>query len=72
MAGRIRAEGVELLSLNYPCGVKVEGQPADNGGYIMTQHKTSCCAAVFVSLCITFMPGGTNGCTGERYRRCSV
>ena len=32
---------------------------------IMTQHKYSCFAAVLVPLCITFMPGGTSGCTGE-------
>ena len=41
---------------------------ADNGGCTMTQHKTSYLAAVLVSLCITFVPGGTNGCTGERCR----
>ena len=35
-------------------------------GCIMTQHKTSCLAAVLASVCITFyMPGGTNCCTGE-------
>ena len=43
-----------------------------NAGCIMTQHKSSCCAAVLASLCITFMQGGANDCTGERYRRCSV
>ena len=31
----------------------------------MTQYKTSCLAAVFVTFCVTFMPGGTIGCTGE-------
>ena len=34
-------------------------------GCIMTPHKTSCLAALLASLCITFMPRGTNGCTGE-------
>ena len=65
MVERIHEEGVEPLS-SYVPRIKVKGQPtADNGGCIMTQHKTSCLAAVLVSLCITFMPGGTNGCTGE-------
>ena len=49
---------------------KVNLLPMMNGGCIVTQHKTSCLAAVLVSLCITFVPGGTNGCTGERYREC--
>ena len=34
-------------------------------GCIMAQHQTSCLAAVLTSLCITFIPGGTTGCTGE-------
>ena len=34
-------------------------------GCVMDQHRTSSLAAVLVSLCITFIPGGTNGCTGE-------
>ena len=56
-------ERVEPL-ISYVPRIKVKGQPtADNG--IMTQHKTSCLAAVLVSFCIMFMAGGTNGCTGE-------
>ena len=38
----------------------------------MTQHGISCLAAVLASLCILFMPGGTSGCTGERYCDCFV
>ena len=73
MAERIHEEGVEPLSSFGP-RIKVKGQPtADNGGCIMTQHKTSCLAAVLASLCITlYMAGGANGCTGERYCGCSV
>ena len=64
---------MEGWSIGVRPGIKVKGQPtADNAGCKMTQHKTSCLAAVLVSLCITFMPGGTNGCTGERYRGCFV
>ena len=73
MAGRIHEEGVEPLS-SYGTGPELRSKvnllPIANGGCIMTQHKTSCLAAVLVSLCITFVPGGTNGCTGERYREC--
>ena len=64
-------KGWSLCVRTYGPRIKVKGQPtADNvnAGCIMTRHKSSCCAAVLVSLCITFMPGGANGCTGERYR----
>ena len=62
---RMQDEGVGALE--FVPGIKVKGQPtADNAGCIMTQQKISCLAAVLVSLCATFMPGGTNGCTGER------
>ena len=62
-AERIHEEWAEPL-ISYVPRIRIKGQPtADNG--IMTQQKTNCLAAVLVSFCITFMPGGTTGCTGE-------
>ena len=70
MAERIHEEGVEPLSSFGP-RIKVKGQPtADNGGCIMTQHKTSCLAAVLASLCITLYMAGKEHCERSHKRVC--
>ena len=61
---RRKTRGVELWSL-FSQNQDQRSTYCRQPGCAMARHKMSCLAAVFASFCVMFMPGGTNGCTGQ-------